>query len=364
VSAEQSPDRVGERVRIGVDARKLLDDRRGIGRYTRALLRSWAARSQDRVAITLLIPDLFPKLLARRLSAEIGAELAVARTGARGFDLVWYPWNGMTWIAHDTKVATVHDCWPFASPAQNSAIRRNEQAPFIRTAEHAACIITDSGFGKSEVVRHLGVDPDRIEVVPLGVETARVGAANPTGAGSASLKPDYVLFVGQAETRKDLPTLLAAMDLLPEMLRARFRLVVAGKGQPGSGARLPEHARVEFEGEVSDERLTQLYANASAFVFPSRYEGFGLPVLEAMSYGAPVVASDAASLPEAAGDAALYFPMGDAAALAAAVGIILYEPALAQRLRIAGRIRAASMTWDRCADATLAVFEHVARARK
>ena len=69
------------------------------------------------------------------------------------------------------------------------------------------------------------------------VETARVGAANPAGAASASLKPDYVLFVGQAETRKDLPTLLAAMDLLPEMLRARFRLVVAGKSQPGSGAR-------------------------------------------------------------------------------------------------------------------------------
>ena len=361
MSTEQSPDRVGERVRIGVDARKLLDDRRGIGRYTRALLRSWAARSQDRVAITLLVPDLFPSLLTKRLTAEIGAELAVARTGARGFDLVWYPWNGMTWVAQDTKVATVHDCWPFASPAQNSSIRRNEQAPFLRTAEHAACIITDSGFGKSEVVRHLGFDPDKIEVVPLGVDAARSVIANPAGA---SPEPDYVLFVGQAETRKDLPTLLAAMDLLPDMLRTRFRLVVAGKDQPGSGARLPEHARVDFEGEVSDERLAQLYANASAFVFPSRYEGFGLPILEAMSYGAPVVASDAASLPEAAGDAALYFPVGDAAALAAAIGIILYEPALAQRLRIAGRIRAASMTWDRCADATLAVFERVARATK
>jgi alpha-1,3-rhamnosyl/mannosyltransferase len=362
VTTEQPSDRLGARVRIGVDARKLLDDRRGIGRYTRALLRSWAARWQDRVAITLLVPDIFPSLLARSLSAEIGSELAVARTGARGFDLVWYPWNGMTWVAQDTKVATVHDCWPFASPAQNSAIRRNEQAPFLRTAEHAACIITDSVFGKSEVVRHLGFDPDKIEVVPLGVDAPRSVAAKPAATASASPEPDYVLFVGQAETRKDLPTLLAAMDLLPDMLRSRFRLVVAGKDQPGSGARLPEHARVAFEGEVSDERLAQLYANASAFVFPSRYEGFGLPILEAMSYGAPVVASDAASLPEAAGDAALYFPVGDAAALAAAIGIILYEPALAQRLRIAGRIRAASMTWERCADATLAVFERVARA--
>lgn len=342
------------RLRLGVDARKLLDDRRGIGRYVRALLRSWSARARDRVDVTLLVRDLFPRLIGGRLTAETGIDLPVGRAGTPGFDVVWYPWNGMTWVADGVKVATVHDCWPFASPAEDAAIRRNEQNPFFKTAANAQCIIADSNFGKSEIMRHLKVDAAKIEVVPLGVDPA------------ASLPPvrkpeqHYVLFVGQAEKRKDLATLLAAMGALPDTLRADVRLVVAGKDQPGPDERPAAGARIDFEGEVSDGRLAQLYENASAFVFPSRYEGFGLPVLEAMSHGVPVIASDAASVPEAGGDAALYFPAGDSAALAAAIALVLSEPALAQRLRIAGLTRAAVLTWDRCADATLAILQRTA----
>jgi alpha-1,3-rhamnosyl/mannosyltransferase len=99
-----------------------------------------------------------------------------------------------------------------------------------------------------------------------------------------------------------------------------------------------------------------LYAGASAFVFPSRYEGFGLPVLEAMSYGAPVISSDAAAVKEVSGDAALIFPAGDAAALATAIERVLSDPALSQRLRQAGLARAGSMTTDLCAERTLEAF--------
>jgi alpha-1,3-rhamnosyl/mannosyltransferase len=122
--------------------------------------------------------------------------------------------------------------------------------------------------------------------------------------------------------------------------------------------------RLELLGHVSDERLRSLYAGAAAFVFPSRYEGVGLPVLEAMACGAPVIASDAASIPEAGGDAAAYFPVGDSAALAAAMEKIFTDPAYADRLREAGRKRAASMSWDTTAEQTLAVFERVVASRR
>ena len=108
--------------------------------------------------------------------------------------------------------------------------------------------------------------------------------------------------------------------------------------------------------------MASLYAGAGAFVFPSRYEGFGLPVLEAMRYGAPVVASDAAAIPEAAGDAALYFPSGDAAALSRAIERVLTDDGLSTSLAAAGRERATAMTHERCARETLEVFERVVKA--
>ncbi len=111
-----------------------------------------------------------------------------------------------------------------------------------------------------------------------------------------------------------------------------------------------------FTGRVSDAELRALYAGASAFVFPSRYEGFGLPPLEAMALGAPVVCADAASLPEVVGDAALLFPAGDAVALAAALSRVLDDLALRERLSRAGRERAARFTWERTAAATVAVY--------
>ena len=346
-------------LRVGIDARKLLDDRRGIGRYVRALLSSWNRRASDRVALTLLVPDLFPSFVANRLAAEIGFKLPVARRRGR-YDVVWYPWNGMTWVSSDRKVATVHDCWPFASPANDLAIRHNEQTPFRTTAAHADLIIADSAFGKSEIVRRLGVDPAKIEVVNLGVDPRPAGIAR---RGTSVQKPErpYILFVGEAEERKDLGTLLIAMGLLPPELRDRFELVVVGKGQPRKEDAVPRNATVTFKGEVSDAQLAEYYSAASLFVFPSRYEGFGLPVLEAMSFRVPVVASDAASVPEACGGAAQLFPVSNASALAATIARVLKTPALLARLRDAGRTRASAMTWDLCADRTLAILERMAR---
>src|SRR5207253_3003734 len=132
----------------------------------------------------------------------------------------------------------------------------------------------------------------------------------------------YVLCVGELESRKGIDTLLGAAGLLPERMKTDLVVAIAGRlserpdlhGQPIPAP--PPGVRMEVLGHVSDAHLRSLYAGAAAFIFPSRYEGFGLPVLEAMACGAPVIASDAASIPEAGGDAAAYFPVGNASALA------------------------------------------------
>jgi glycosyltransferase involved in cell wall biosynthesis len=342
---------------VGVDAANLLRDRRGIGRYARTLLRAWRASFADRIELTLLVPGLFPGARKAAYSELLGGAWRVAsrdRTDRLGLDLVWYPWNGMTWRSGVRSVVTLHDVWPFASPAQDRAKRHREQQHFLAGVDRADTFIAVSAFTKGEAIRLLGVDPRRITVIPQGVEP--ISPEYPEGRVRIAGADRYVLFVGESEPRKDLATLVRAMALLPQLLRRTTALVIVGRANTYPGA-VGSDVAIEIMGYVSDKRLAALYAGAAVFVFPSRYEGFGLPILEAMYYGAPVIASDAASLPEAGGDAALYFPAGDASALARAMTTVLNDEATAAHLHAAGKDRAASMTTLVCALRTLELFE-------
>jgi glycosyltransferase involved in cell wall biosynthesis len=341
---------------LGVDAANLPRDRRGMGRYVRSVLHEFTTRLHDRVRVTLLVPDLLPRLVARRYVEDLKGEVAVARrtqAGRLGLDVVWYPWNGMTWESPVRSVATVHDVWPFVAPAPDPRVREREQTQYRVMAERASLIIAVSEFTKLEVVRHLGIDPQTIRVIPQGV-AAPLPVAAPARTGSR-----YVLFVGEVEPRKDIETLLTAMTRLPSDVASETSLVVVGRSH-GLRARALPGITCDFVGEVEDDaRLAALYAGAAVFAFPSKYEGFGLPVLEAMSYGAPVVASDAASIPEVGGDAALYFPCGDADALAAALTRVLRDAPLAERMRASGLARAALFDEATRARRTLEALESV-----
>ena len=347
-------------IRLGVDAANLMVDRRGIGRYARALLVRFAGM-RERLELILFVPQFFTGSARRRLAETLGmSSFRVerrARAGKAGLDLLWFPWNGMTWNSPVPAAATVHDVWPFVSPAVNPRIRRNEQWPFRETAARAERIIADSQFTKSQIVQYLSVPAERIDVVPLGVNPAR--RVSPSTADLPDGVSRYVLFVGEAEPRKDLGTLVSAMAQLPESLRQNTALIVAGRRAHWRNFPHDVGERTFLLGQIGEDRLSALYRGAAAFVFPSTYEGFGLPVLEAMAHGAPVIASDAASIPEAGGDAAAYFRAGDAAELASRLTQVLEDGAFAQRLREAGEARAAALTWDRCASATLAVFQKI-----
>jgi glycosyltransferase involved in cell wall biosynthesis len=199
-------------------------------------------------------------------------------------------------------------------------------------------------------------------MIPLAADPAF--SATVTGPGHPALegKP-YVLAVGTLEPRKNLERLISAWSSLDANARAGHVLALVGPvgwdAAPILAAARDQGA--QLLGRVREEELRALYAGASAFAYPSLYEGFGLPVLEAMAAGAPVLTSNVSSLPEVAGDAALLVDPTDVTAIATGLSRLLSDPALAESLRARGRARAAEFSWERTARETLALLRSIAR---
>lgn len=243
-----------------------------------------------------------------------------------------------------------------------------------RGARRANHIITISEHSQGDIQRFLGIPAERISVIyeapapsfrPVEPESARAIARDNYGIAGR-----YILFVGTLQPTKNLARLIDAYALARQ--RAGIRPVLVIVGQKGwdfadlfarvSGLGL--EGQVIFTGYVPDDDLPALYSGAEVFVLPSLYEGFGLPVLEAMACGAPVITSTVTSLPEIAGDAALLVDPMDIEALAGALERVCTDAALRQHLRLAGLARAAQFSWQRCAEETLAVYRRVAAAHR
>lgn len=261
-------------------------------------------------------------------------------------------------------VVTIHDLAFLAEP--DHATRHGNRF-FRRGTElarrHARLVLVPSE-ATAEECRGAGFDPDRLRVVPWGVEARPVG---PDDVAAARVRHGigrpYVLFVGTIEPRKNLGGVVAAMATLAGR---DVDLVVVGPSgwNEDIGARLRgldgTGIGVHRLGFVPLADLPALYAGSAAFCFPSLREGFGMPVLEAMAHGAPVVTSASSATAEVAGDDALLVDPLDPAAIGAALARLLDDPALADDLRARGRARAATFSWDRTAELTAAAYAEVA----
>lgn len=368
--ADRGVQRVGvQRVgvqHVGVEATRLLREKRGIGRYVRNVLLQLPQLRRD-IRFTLYVRkarDVEPlRAQIAALSPDVAARTTielVSKLPASDADIVWYPWN---WIRPAARrapmVATIQDLAPmlqFDHRWWKVLKRFKARRRYQRTADHATLIMTISTFTASEVKRMLRVDPAKLRVTLLAADDLRVAA----GESSETLERlgidgPFFLTVGAHDTRKNLNVLYRAMALL--YARGETApLVQCGPGvdpqSDGQGAPWMRAA-----GYVSDAELATLYGRTTALVFPSRYEGFGLPVSEAMMAGGPVICASESSLPEVGGDAALFFPWNDAEALAAQMMRLLHEPGLRERLAELGPRQAAKFSWAKCARETLAVFD-------
>ena len=267
----------------------------------------------------------------------------------------------------DTGVITVHDLSVLRHPETHPPERRKAfEREFERSMERASHILTDTETVRQEVIAAFGVRPERITSVYLGVDPAfRPRSAEDLLPALARLGLDpggYALCVSTLEPRKRIAELLTAWKHLPDALRARFPLVLAG----GAGW-LNDALLVQIEagkragwlkplGFVEEAQLPAVYAGAALFLYPSIYEGFGLPPLEAMASGVPVLISNRSCLPEVCGDAARQVDPDDIDGMAAAIEDSLADRQWRKTAARRGLARAARFDWDRCIDETVAVY--------
>jgi len=267
------------------------------------------------------------------------------------------------------QVVMVHDLRPISHPERSlqSLYFRGWVPPLLRRCRH---ILTNSAFTAREIERWAGVPAQRISVIPLGYDAASFRPAAGQLAGPTGLPNGcpYLLHVGQAYPHKNLPRLIEAFAAVAPH-HPELQLVLAGKPHPTETPRLTAlvrerglEARVQLFPYVPFEALVPLYQGALALVYPSLWEGFGLPVLEAMACGTPVLTSRGSGTEEAAGDAALLVDPANTAAMAAALRDLVEQPSLRQQLRQRGLQRAAQFSWERTAAATHAALAEILSA--
>ncbi len=236
------------------------------------------------------------------------------------------------------------------------------QTALRRAVKDADALIAISEHTKQDLMRLMNVPEDRIFVTPLAADPHFTPRQDDGALARCGIDAPYVLYVGRLESHKNIGLLLQAFAALPNM---DVKLVLVGtKGwlydeMLATLKQLGLGNRVIVTGFVSDADLPVLYSQAQAFVYPSRYEGFGLPVLEAMQCGVPVITTNVSSLPEVAGDAALLVSPDDAQGLTRELGRVLSEPGLRQELRGKGLAQAARFSWHKTAQMTADVYRQV-----
>jgi alpha-1,3-rhamnosyl/mannosyltransferase len=256
-------------------------------------------------------------------------------------------------------VLTVHDAMQWDHPEWFPRMTRLYGAVLRRALRHATRVLTPSDHSRQRLVATLSLDPQRVDVTPYGVDDRfSPGDPSPEILNTLGVTQPYLFTVGTLQPRKNLETALRAFERLADS-GAEHHLVVAGaRGWSDDDlvARLDSarwSSRVHRVGRVTDDALVTLYRGADCFLFPSRGEGFGLPLLEAMACGTPVVAARTSSIPEVVGDAGVLCDPGDLTETAAALERVVGSRATHDELVRLGEERARTFTWARCAELTV-----------
>jgi glycosyltransferase involved in cell wall biosynthesis len=254
--------------------------------------------------------------------------------------------------------ATIHDLTGFLMPELHTPANAQADRLFAeRILKRADGLIAVSENTRQDAIRLLGIRPERITTIYSGVPEKFLDAA------PAKRARPYVLYVGTIEPRKNLTTLLDAWKQVGAELRAEFELVIAGPvGWSAAAAMARIRAEATYVGYVPEEDLPGLVAGATAFVYPSLYEGFGFPVVQAMAAGVPVVTSNVSCLPEVAGDGAVLVDPRSAAEIGAAVARVLESAEFRRELGGRGRVRAGRYRWEACAAESLRFFRRLSGA--
>lgn len=301
---------------------------------------------------------------AGRIAWEQTVLPLMARRGQ--WDVLHSPVNVAPVLLRARSVVTVHDLAFVTAPGTMSVARRHYLTTLTaHSVRHADRVIAVSESTRRDLETWFGVPPDRVSVTPLAAEP-RFRPPNPEALAAFRSRDrivqPYILSVGTREPRKNIASLVRAFARLADEIPHDLALVGPSGWMGGeldqALAELPTRIRdrIRLTGFVDDDDLPFWYGGADVFAYPAHYEGFGLPVLEAMACGVPVVTSDISSLPEVAGDAALLIDPDDEADLATALLEVMTDPGLAAALRDRGRRRAAEFSWQTTARMTVDVY--------
>ena len=364
----------------------------GSGQYTRQLVYHLNKLVSD-LKITLIFPQPPGEPEPEDVPPDVQVKLVPVRGGHVGkvlFEqqlfpkacqevsatLAHVPYWGAPLRSPVPLVVTVHDLTTLLMPEYNRGAKvRLYNALVSASARGANHVITDSFASKLEIVDYLGIEEERITAVYLAADPSYTPQENNLVDMAVLRKYDlpdfYILYLGGYENHKNVMTLLLAWTYVGQALGTDYPLVLAGKKPKEPSDTFPDYdtyikqLRIEeyvhWIGYIDEEDKPVLYRNAETFVFPSKREGFGLPVLEAMACGTPVVTSDATSIPEVVGDAGFTVDPDDARGMAGAIIATIIQDNLAAEMRQSSQKQASKFSWEKTATETLLVYDQVSQ---
>jgi glycosyltransferase involved in cell wall biosynthesis len=377
-------------LKIAIDYTSAINQNAGIGRFVRSLVGSiverdttdaflllHAAPNPGRAALypggsnvhhrELRITERWMNILWHRLQVPLPADWLTGPV-----DVFHSPDFVLPPVRAARSILTVHDLAFLLYPeCADARLRAYLERTVPRSVQRADYVVADSENTRNDVICLLGVPPERVTVVPGGVDPSFKPVTDEATKSAFKQRiglddeTPYILFVGVIEPRKNLVGLIEAFDILKGRSLPHKLVVVGRRGWLSDSTmaradRSPYRNDIIFPGFIPDGDLNTLYSAAESFAFPSHYEGFGLPVLEAMACGTPVVASRASSLPEVVGDAGMQVDPDDSERLASALELLALNPEMRADFSVRGLARAATFTWDAAADVMLDVYRKVA----